>query len=120
MSQILFGDDVRFKNGIVYPIQGTSDTTYNITEVSGENNSNEYGLIILNSNPVTVNLPSDQNGLENGRTYQIIAGTEDIAPNITIDAGSNTINGATTAIINTARTSLTIMFTNATSEWHII
>jgi hypothetical protein len=120
MSQILFGDDVRFKNGIVFPIQGATGLTYDITPTSGPDGGHDYAIVCTNTGAVTVNLPSDTNGLEDGRSYQIIAGTGATAPNITVDAGAYNINGNSTAVINSARDSITIMFTNATSEWHII
>lgn len=121
MSQTLFGDDVRFKNGIVFPIQAATDTTYNITSTSGQDGGHDYAIICTHTDLVTVNLPSDQNGLEDGRSYQIIAGTGAITPNIVVNAGEHSqINGASDATINTVRNSITIMFTNATSEWYII
>lgn len=121
MSQILFGDDVRFKNGIVFPIQGATGTTYDITTTSGPDAGHDYAIVCTHTDAVTVNLPSDQNGLEDGRSYQIIAGTGDIVPNIVVNAGAySQINGASDAIINSVRDSITIMFTNTTSEWHII
>lgn len=121
MSQILFGDDVRFKNGIVFPVQGATGLTYDITSTSGPDGGHDYAIVCTNTGAVTVNLPSDTNGLEDGRSYQIIAGTGATTPNITVNAGQYfQINGASDIIINTPRESVTIMFTNATSEWHII
>lgn len=120
MSQVLFGDDVRFKNGVVYPVSNASTTPYNISNTSGPNGGNEYAVVVTNSSAFTVNLPSDTNGLENGRKYEIIAGTGNTVPNITVDGGPHTINGAETVTITQARNTLTLMFTNATSEWHII
>lgn len=119
MSQILFGDDIRFKNGIVFPITVTNSSAYNITSTSGPNGGNDYAIVCTTTDTV-VNLPSDQNGLEEGRTYQIIAATSDVTPNITINGGDHNINGESNIIINAARNTVTIMFTNATSEWHII
>lgn len=121
MSQILFGDDVRFKNGIVFPIQCITITDYYITNTSGPNGGHDYAIVCTHTDTVTVNLPiTEVNGLENGRTYKIIDGSGAITPNIIINAVNQNINGSTTAIINTGRNSLTIMFTNVTSEWRII
>jgi hypothetical protein len=49
MSQILFGDDVLFKNGIVFPVQGVSGTTYDIISTFGSDGENDYALVCTNT-----------------------------------------------------------------------
>lgn len=125
MSQILFGDDVRFKNGIVYPIQVTNNTTYNITNNSGPNGGNDYGIIVSNTNQVNINLPSDDNGMDNGRIYNIIDGTGTTRSgginDIIINPCSGiTINNEGNTNITGAYNSLTIMYISNTSDWRII
>ena len=125
MSQILFGDDVRFKNGIVYPIQATDSTTYNITNTSGPDGGHDYAIVFTSTSAITVNLPDNTEGLEDGRVYNIIDGSGDRTNPITINAATGTTinkDGGTpsSTIIGGAYNSLELLYINITSDWRIV
>lgn len=40
-NQILFGDDVRYKNGLVYPVK-TINTNFEISNTNGPNSGHNY------------------------------------------------------------------------------
>jgi hypothetical protein len=67
---------------------------------------------------VTVNLPAGQDG----RIFVIADGKGDAATNnITINrAGGDTINGATSFVLNTNKEAVVLQFNNTGANWHIV
>lgn len=94
MSQILFGDDVRFKNGMVYATRTISASGTDVLTNSSGDDGFDNIIIVTTDGPVTIKLPTTAgNGMEEGRMYYIINGA---GGNITVDGAGNNVNGSAT------------------------
>lgn len=122
-TQVVFSSDIHFEDGIVYAARNITDSTaspYQLTEQSGPYGGKDFMITISTENPITIYLPTDsQNGCENGRSYFFTSAITN-SIDLTIDGLDHNINGTDVALINGADKSLELMFTHATSEWHII
>lgn len=133
-KKFTFDEDLKFQSGHVAPLRiVTSSTTLSNTSgprgaqtaSDGLDGGYDYMLAIdTSSSAITVTLPiTTANGMTPGRVYYIFdytgnAATEERA--ITIDPGSgNTIQGESTATINTDYATLTIKNISS-GAWQIV
>ena len=119
-NQILFGDDVRYKNGLVYPVK-TINADFEISNTNGPNGGHNYALLCTSDN-ITVFLPiTSVTGMEEGRVYYIKSVSGSVSPNITVYSSDSTVNGNTEGtFIDSERGAITVMYSATEDEWNII
>lgn len=122
--QINFSSDLHFQNGLIYATRNVTDMTlspFQLTQNSGPYGGKDYMIIINTTNPITFNLPTDSiNGCENGRQYYITSAIQDTPISVTINGGTNLINGTDSYSFSPDTQSIQIMFADITSEWYIV
>lgn len=123
-NKVVFSSDININDGLVYTARNISNSNlspYQLTKDSGPYGGKDYMITISTTDPITINLPTDSiNGCENGRKYYITSAIPNQTVSVTINGGTNLINGESEQFLNNSVKSLQLLFVNATSEWHII